>query len=167
MEQNTDADENGGGIIDFSLQAEGPRSNLNYFQGTGNFIMQDFDIGSIHILGGIRSKLGAFNLPLPSDAFNFNKLEIPFILEQDRLLFNNARLLGPLSRLDATGEVNWVNEAVDLLADFKLAGNLKIPLLKQIVNLADPLSKLSKLKIQGNWKDPDWSVHLNAIPLKQ
>ena len=58
-------------------------------------------------------------------------------------------------------------EEVDLLADFKLAGNLKIPLLKQIVNLADPLSKLSKLKIQGNWKDPEWSVHLNAIPLRQ
>ena len=53
------------GKIDLSLQAEGPSSNMKYFEGTGNFVLHDVDIGSIHILGGIRSKLGAFNLPFP------------------------------------------------------------------------------------------------------
>ena len=54
---------------------------------------------------------------------------------------------------------------MDLLARFQVAGNLNIPILKQIVNLADPLSKLSKLKIQGHWDDPDWSIYLGANPL--
>ena len=53
-----------------------------------------------------------------------------------------------------------MTQKVDLLADFQLAGNLSIPILKQIVNLADPLSKLSTIKIKGELDDPDWSIHL-------
>jgi hypothetical protein len=147
------------GKIDLSLQAEGPISNLKYFEGTGNFVLHDVDIGSIHILGGIRSKLGAFNLPLPSDALNFNRLEMPFTLEHERIIFDQANLLGPLSKVKSTGEINWITNEVDLLADFQLAGNLPIPILKQIVNLADPLSKLSKIKIKGDLDNPDWSIH--------
>ena len=153
------------GKINFSIKAEGPISDLKHFEGTGNAQIHDVDIGSIHILGGIRNKLGAFNIPLPSDALNFNKLEAPFKLEYDRISFDQATLSGPLSKFTANGEVNWVNEQVDLLARFQVAGNLNIPILKQIVNLADPLSKLSKLKIQGHWDDPDWSIYLGANPL--
>ena len=148
------------GKIDLSLQAEGPSSDMKYFEGTGNFVLHDVDIGSIHILGGIRSKLGAFNIPLPSDALNFNRLEVPFSLEHERIIFDEATLLGPLSKVKSTGEINWMTKKVDLLADFQLAGNLPIPILKQIVNLADPLSKLSTIKIKGELDDPDWSIHL-------
>ena len=154
-----------GGKISFSIKAEGPISDLKHFEGTGNAQIHDVDIGSIHILGGIRNKLGAFNIPLPSDALNFNKLEAPFKLEYDRISFDQATLSGPLSKFTANGVVDWVDEQVDLLAKFQVAGNLNIPILKQIVNLADPLSKLSKLKIQGHWDDPDWSIYLGANPL--
>ena len=153
------------GKINLSMQVEGPGSDPKYFEGTGNLVLHDVDIGSIHLLGGIRNKLGAFNLPLPSDALNFNKLVVPFALEHDRVIFDRANLSGPLSKFEAFGEVNWVKQEVDLLADFKLAGNLNIPVLKQIVNLADPLSKLSKLKIQGDWENPDWSIYLGARAL--
>ena len=163
---NSRSQKNQDGKIDLSIKAQGPVSNPRYFEGSGTFILHDVDIGSIHLLGGIRSKLGAFNVPLPSDAFNFNKLEVPFLIEHERLIFDQASLLGPLSKLVANGEVDWISQEVDFLANFQLAGNLKIPVLKQIVNLADPLSKLSKLKIQGNWNNPDWSIYLGANPLK-
>ena len=155
-----------GGRIDFSLQAEGPLSEPRHFEGSGNFDFYDVEIGTMHLLGGIRSKLGAFNLPLPSDALSFNRLNAPFLLDHDRILFDQATLSGPLSTFDAKGEVNWVNSDVDLLADLKLAGNLKIPILKQLVNLADPLSKLSTLKIKGDWENPEWTIHLKTNPLK-
>jgi len=156
-----------GGRIDFSLQAEGPLSEPRHFEGSGNFDFYDVEIGTMHLLGGIRSKLGAFNLPLPSDALSFNRLNAPFLLDHDRILFDQATLSGPLSTFDAKGEVNWVNSDVDLLADLKLAGNLKIPVLKQLVNLADPLSRLSTLKIKGDWENPEWTIHLKTNPLKR
>ena len=154
-----------GGRINFSLQAEGPLSEPRHFEGSGNFDFYDVEIGTIHLLGGIRTKLGAFNLPLPSDALSFNRLNAPFLLDHDRILFDKATLSGPLSTFDAKGEVNWIKSEVDLLADLKLAGNLNIPVLKQLVNLADPLSRLSTLKIRGNWEDPEWTIHLKTNPL--
>ena len=154
------------GRIDLSLQAEGPLSEYRHFEGSGNFKLYKVEIGTMHILGGIRSKLGAFNLPLPSDALSFNQLNAPFLLDHDRILFDQATLSGPLSTFEAKGEVNWVEAEVNLIADLKLAGNLKIPVLKQLVNLADPLSRLSTLKIKGNWENPDWTIHLKANPLK-
>ena len=148
------------GKINLSIQAEGPSSDPNYFEGTGNLTLYDFDIGSIHLLGGIRKKLGAFNLPLPSDALNFNHLEVPFILQHDRILFDKAILTGPLSKLVGEGEINWIKSQVDIFADLNVAGNINIPVLKQIVNLADPLSKISKMKIFGELEDPEWSIYL-------
>lgn len=154
------------GKVDLSIFAEGPSSDIKFYEGTGNIHFYDVDIGSIHFLGGIRERLGSFNFPLPSDALYFSNLEAPFALEQDRLIFDQAILSGPVSRIEAKGEVNWVKQEVDLMADFKLAGNLGIPVLKQIINWADPLSKLSKLKIQGNWDNPEWSIHLGTNLLK-
>ena len=154
-----------GGRIDFSLQAEGPLSEPRHFEGSGNFDFYDVEIGTMHLLGGIRSKLGAFNLPLPSDALSFNRLNAPFLLDHDRILFDQATLSGPLSTFDAKGEVNWIKSEVDLLADLKLAGNLNIPVLKQLVNLADPLSRLSTVKIKGDWENPEWTIHLKTNPL--
>ena len=154
-----------GGRIDFSLQAEGPLSEARHFEGSGNFEFYDVEIGTMHLLGGIRSKLGAFNLPLPSDALSFNRLNAPFLLDHDRILFDQATLSGPLSTFDAKGEVNWIKSEVDLLADLKLAGNLNIPVLKQLVNLADPLSRLSTVKIKGDWENPEWTIHLKTNPL--
>jgi hypothetical protein len=154
------------GSIDFSLQAEGPLSEYRHFEGSGNFKLYKVEIGTMHILGGIRSKLGAFNLPLPSDALSFNQLDAPFLLDHDRILFDQATLSGPLSTFEAKGDVNWVEAEVNLIADLKLAGNLKIPVLKQLVNLADPLSRLSTVKIKGNWENPDWSIYLQTNPLK-
>jgi len=163
---SSQSDSKAEGIIDFSLQAEGPLSEYRHFEGSGNFKLYKVEIGTTHILGGIRSKLGAFNLPLPSDALSFNQLNGPFLLDHDRILFDQATLSGPLSTFEAKGEVNWVKAEVDLLADLKLAGNLKIPVLKQLINLADPLSRLSTLKIKGNWENPDWTIHLRTNPLK-
>ena len=99
------------GKINLSMQVEGPGSDPKYFEGTGNLVLHDVDIGSIHLLGGIRNKLGAFNLPLPSDALNFNKLVVPFALEHDRVIFDRANLSGPLSKFEAFGEVNWVKQS--------------------------------------------------------
>jgi len=149
-----------GGLVDLSFNAEGPVTDPLQFVGTGNFTLSEVEIGSINLLGGIRSKLGAFNLPLPSDALNFNRLEAPFYIDQQFIRFDQIRLTGPLSLIDANGEMDLAKKDVNLFAKLKLAGNLKIPLIKQIVNFADPLSKLSSIKISGPWSDPYWQIHI-------
>ena len=77
------------------------------------------------------------------------------------------KLSGPLSVLLAKGELNWPTGIIDLIAELQIVGNLNIPLIKQIVNFADPLSKISKIKIIGPWENPDWTVHLGTNPLNK
>ncbi len=153
------------GLIDFSLQAEGPFANPLQFQGTGNFRLSDVEIGTMNILGGIRSKLGSFNFPLPSDALRFDRLEAPFLLENDIIRFDEAKLGGPVSLLLARGSFDLAEKEVDINAELKIAGNLNIPLIKQIVNFADPLSRFSAIRIIGPWENPNWTVHLTPEPL--
>ena len=148
------------GLVNLSFNAEGPVTDPLQFTGTGNVTLSEVEIGSINLLGGIRSKLGAFTLPLPSDALNLNRMEAPFYIDQQFIRFDQIRLTGPLSLINASGEMNLAKKDVSLFANLKLAGNLKIPLVKQIVNLADPLSKLSSVKISGPWSDPNWQIYI-------
>ena len=152
------------GKLNLSLLAEGPASDPLQFKGSGICILTDVEVGNINFLGGIRSKLGAFNLPLPSDALSFNRLEAPFHLDHEFMHFDEINLSGPLSLLTARGSINIESEQVDLMADLKLAGNLNIPLVKQLVNFADPLPKMSTIKITGPWDNPDWRVHISPNP---
>ena len=54
--------------------------------------------------------------------------------------FDKINLSGPLSLLTAKGSINIESE-VDLMADLKIAGNLNIPIVKQLVNFAAPSLK--------------------------
>lgn len=153
------------GDFDLSLQAEGPFSDPHQFEGTGLFSLSDIAMGNINLLGGIRSKLGAFNLPLPSDALHFDNLQVPFVLDHEIIRFDNAKLSGPLSLIQAEGEVDWPEGLVDITGELQIAGNLNIPFIKQLVNLADPFSKVTKLKINGTFDNPAWVIHLGTNPL--
>ena len=153
-----------GGKLNISFTAEGPISDPMQFVGSGISVLTDVEIGSINFLGGIRSKLGAFNLPLPSDALSFNRLEAPFFIDHQFLRFDEINLSGPLSLLVANGDINLETKEVNLIADLKLAGNLKIPLVKQLINLADPLPKMTSIKIAGPWANPAWQIHLTPGP---
>ncbi len=149
------------GKLNLSLLAEGPASDPLQFKGSGICILTDVEVGNINFLGGIRSKLGAFNLPLPSDALSFNRLEAPFHLDHEFMHFDKINLSGPLSLLTAKGSINIDSEEVDLMADLKIAGNLNIPIVKQLVNFADPFPKMSTIKISGPWDNPDWRIHIS------
>ena len=43
---------------------------------------------------------------------------------------------------------------IDVTSKLKLIGNLKIPIVSNIISLADPLPKITEIRISGNWKNP-------------
>jgi hypothetical protein len=113
------------------------------------------NLSQVNILGGISQKLKTLNLPIPSGSFTFERLEIPFRIEYDNIYSDKILLTGPLSKLEASGQLNLISNEVDIAAKLQLVGNLKIPLLSQVINFADPLSKITKIKISGDWKNPE------------
>jgi hypothetical protein len=63
-------------------------------------------------------------------------------------------LSGPTSLLVANGEVNLLKGLLDFEARFHLLGNL--PLVSKLTQLADPLSALGNMKIDGSFDEPTW-----------
>jgi len=143
------------GTIDLSVQAKGPLQDYMQFKGTGHLRLVEKSLSQVNLLGEISKKLSTIKLPIPSGSFSFERLEIPFRIEYDNIFSDNILLTGPLSKLEASGKLNLVSNEVDLTAKLKLAGNLKIPILSKVINLADPLSKITKIKISGDWKNPE------------
>ena len=151
------------GTLDLSVQAKGPLQNYMQFKGTGHFRLVEKSLSRVNIFGEISKKLNTLKLPIPSGSFSFERLEIPFRIEYDNIHSDNILLTGPLSKLEASGKLNLVSNEVDLTAKLKLAGNLKIPLISQVINFADPLSKITEIKISGNWKDPKTELIINPF----
>ena len=153
------------GLVNLNFSGIGPSDNPNQFEGTGAISLNDLDVGRINILGGIRKNLGRFNLPLPSDALRFNSLFIPYRVENESLLFDNFELAGPISRISGAGTCDINSQTVEIDADFQLLGGVNIPVIKQIISIADPITKLSQIKISGPFSNPDWEIQIS--PLKQ
>ena len=152
-------------MVNLNFSGIGPSDNPNQFEGTGAISLNDLDIGRINILGGIRKNLGRFNLPLPSDALRFNSLFIPYRIENQSLLFDNFELAGPISRISGAGTCDINSQTVEIDADLQLLGGVNIPVVKQIISIADPITKLTQIKISGPFSNPDWEIQIS--PLKQ
>lgn len=163
IKENFNTTKDSSGTLDLSLQAKGPLDDHLQFKGTGHLRLMDESLKQVNLLGKISEKLGTSKLPIPSGSFSFEKLEIPFRIEYDKIYSDNILLTGPLSKLEGSGQLNLISNEIDISAKLKLAGNLRIPLISQVINLADPVSKITEIKISGNWKNPKTELKVNPF----
>ena len=59
--------------------------------------------------------------------------------------------------------MNLISNEIDITAKLKLVGNLKIPLISTVINLADPLSKIAEIRISGDVKNPKTEFIVNPF----
>ena len=158
----SDRDENG--KIDLTLQAKGPVEDYLQFEGTGLLEIREKGLGRINLLGNISKELADFRFPIPTGALTFDKINSPFRLEHESIFFDKMKISGPLSVVETTGSFNLGNGEIDFLARLKLIGNLPIPLLKEIIGFADPLSKIAEITISGTLEELKWDLSVNPLP---
>lgn len=155
--------ENTSGTVDLSLQAKGPHSNRLQFEGTGHLRLVEESLSQVNLLGKISQRLNMSKLPIPSGSFSFERLEIPFRIEYEKIFSDNILLTGPVSKLEASGQMNLISNEIDITAKLKLVGNLKIPLISTVINLADPLSKIAEIRISGDFENPKTEFIVNPF----
>jgi hypothetical protein len=112
-------------------------------------------------LGKISEGLSNLKIPLPSGAFSFNELIIPFKLNNETMSFDNLQLTGPISKISSKGSFNLSSGTLDIIAKLSLIGNLPLPIIKNLVQLADPISRMAEIKITGNISKPKWELLLS------
>ena len=86
--------------------------------------------------------------------FHSTNFTIPFELNNESINFDDLRLTGPLSKMTAEGQFNLSSGTIDLIARLSLVGNLSVPIVKNLLQLADPISKIAEIKITGNFQQP-------------
>ena len=150
------------GRVSIALQAKGPNDLPLQFEGTGRMVINEYKLGQINLLGNISKGLTNLNIPLPSGALSFSELILPFELNNESVFFNSLILNGPLSKITAEGSLNLVTGNVDVIAKLNLIGNLPLPIIKNIVEFADPLSRMTEIKLTGDYKNPKWKVLLSS-----
>ncbi len=151
------------GKLNLMVQAKGPPSDFLQFEGTGSLKLFEKGLSQINLLGGISRELAKFTI-LPSGAFTFEELDAPFKINHGMMTFDDFRLTGPISSIDGSGDLDLTNGKLDLISKINFAGNIPIPGLRQLVNLADPISKIFEVKINGTISDPTWNLVINPVP---
>ncbi len=151
------------GKLNLMIQAKGPPSDFLQFVGTGRILLKQKGLSQINLLGGISRELSKLSV-FPSGAFTFNKLDALFKINHGKLIFDEFRLTGPISSIDALGNLNLQDGSLDLNSKVRFAGNFPIPGIKELVNLADPISKILELKIYGTIEEPNWDIMVNSLP---
>ena len=150
------------GSLTISLQAQGPLNNPLQFEGTGMMQLEETKLGQINLLGGLSKGLSNLKIPLPTGALSFNELILPFELNNESIIFDKLTLNGPLSKITADGNLNLGTGTLDMIAKLNLVGNLPLPLIKNLVQFADPLSRMTEIKITGDYKNPKWEILLST-----
>tara|TARA_B100001093_G_C26580476_1_gene907039 strand:- start:190 stop:921 length:732 start_codon:yes stop_codon:yes gene_type:complete len=150
------------GSLSISLQAQGPLNNPLQFEGTGMMQLEETKLGQINLLGGLSKGLSNLKIPLPTGALSFNELILPFELNNESIIFDKLTLNGPLSKITADGNLNLGTGTLDMIAKLNLVGNLPLPLIKNLVQFADPLSRMTEIKITGDYKNPKWEILLST-----
>ena len=64
--------------------------------------------------------------------------------------------------MTAEGQFNLSSGTIDLIARLSLVGNISVPIVKNLLQFADPLSKIAEIKITGNFKTQNGSYYFQA-----
>ena len=94
--------------------------------------------------------------------FHSTNFTYTFELNNESINFDDLRLTGPLSKMTAEGQFNLSSGTIDLIARLSLVGNISVPIVKNLLQLADPLSKIAEIKITGNFSNQNGSCFLQA-----
>ena len=151
------------GKLNLNFNGNGTSSNISELKATGKVRIEDKNLKEIHFFGILSEKLSLLPIPLPLGSLNFNTLEGIFRLDKKILHADNLELTGIFSKLSNKGSVNLESGIVDISSKLHLIGNIPIPVIKQIVNFADPLSRIAEIKLTGHWYTPDWKIQINPV----
>ena len=132
----------------FRLHATGNHGDITSFNGNGSFSLQDPSLAKVNILGLLFKELK--NLPLPLISYRFDRMESDFKLQEELMVFGPEplKILGPTSKVDATGNLNIKTREL----------NFKVRLLP----LGLPFARFLEMNLGGTIEKPAWKSSSNT-----
>jgi hypothetical protein len=142
------------GILNLSLQVEGPLDDLYAYNGYGGFVTDNDDLGAIQLLGPLSRLLQ--DTPLNFTSFNLNRMTAAFKVKQTMIDFSELIIEGPLTKISSTGTYHIPDQALDLRLRVNLFANIGDP--ESTINtlrklITSPLPNLLIFDVTGTLQD--------------
>ncbi len=145
--------------LDIALNGTGSMNNILSYKGEGTAVLNDPQLGKIHIFGLLSRMLNI--LPFSIGSIEFKKANTAFKFENGIVNFHKFLLTSKTAKLEAVGTYNLENKKLDFMAKMFLLGGIKIPVLKKIFSEINPLAHVLEFELKGNLKDPKWRFPLD------
>ena len=142
------------GKLDLNLHVQGPIDNLYAFNGYGDFVTNNEQLGAIQLLGPLSSLLK--NTRLSFSSFNLYQMTARFAVEQEMIKFSDLIIEGPRTKIWSQGTMHLPDQALNMDVRVKLFENIGNP--DSTINtfrklLSSPLPNLLVFNLRGTIHD--------------
>ena len=143
-----------------------PLDDLYKLEGSGDFTVQDSNLGSIPLLGPLSKLLQ--DTPLNFTSFNLNKMNGQFSIGNEQLNFRKISINGPQSKVTASGTMQLKDYELDMNLGVDLFGNVistkngRATGLKKTIKLLNPLSYLLQFKLTGTLNEQNLQLFYSS-----
>ena len=145
--------ETGGGKIDTSMElllSPKPRGS----RGNGQIVLREANIGQIHLFGGLSRFFSGIGLGFST--LNLNSGNVDWALEDGTLRIPHCLLTGPVLKLNLSGEVDVIENQLQLQADAQFFSGF-------VSKMLTPVSDNFQFDITGPLESPIWKLRLNPL----
>lgn len=151
------------GILDFNVSGQGEMGLLESFEAQGVLTFSNANLAQVHLLGPLL-KIFPKKLHLFS-SIDFNLLKSQFELKNGILHSKETHMTGPSTHAKINGKVNLLNKSLDahILFSFLDYKQLKVPVMKQMMQLFQPILKGFSAKVTGTFRNPQWLFYFNPL----
>jgi hypothetical protein len=144
------------GKLDLNLHVQGPIDNVYAFNGYGDFVTNNEQLGAIQILGPLSSLLK--NTRLSFTSFNLDQMTGRFAVEQEMINFSDLIIEGPRTKIWSQGTMRIPDQALNMDVRVKLFENLGNP--DSTINnfrklISSPLPNLLVFNLKGTIHDQE------------
>jgi len=142
------------GLLNMNVHARGPLGEIYRFDGYGDVVIRDEELGSIRLLGPLSQLLR--NTPLNFSFFNLDRMDVIFEIDREQIIITKLEINGDRTKIWANGTVQLPDQKLDMDVKVSLFANSGDP--DSAMNkfgqlIASPFPNLLSFKLGGTIED--------------
>ncbi|MBE2212716.1 MAG: hypothetical protein IAE82_02520 [Opitutaceae bacterium] len=145
-----------GGRLSLGVDARGPITTFDAYEGVGSLRITDANLGSVRIFGLLSDLLATINPKLGS--LRFQEANSSFQIQRDRVHFPDMRINGRTAALETEGTYFVNSKNLDFRARLYPLGESGGAITQLFDFVLGPVSYLLEMRLTGTLRKPAWSL---------
>lgn len=145
-----------GGRLDLGVDARGPLTTFDAYEGQGSLRISEANLGSVRIFGLLSDLMGSISPKLGS--LRFHEANSTFKIQRDRVAFPDLRITGRTAALETEGTYYINSRNLDFRARLYPLGESGNAITQLFDFVLGPVSYLLEMRLTGTMRKPNWSL---------